>query len=110
VFIPFARNQCKLTNPYPFFTFIRGNVPETAQYTTLANGTFTASIQPETGIWTVEATYAGSDTVYGCESGLVLVTVDEPSFFTKNMLFIGGGLGGALAAVGVVVYLKKYRH
>jgi flagellar biogenesis protein FliO len=58
----------------------------------------------------VQATFAGSATVYECESGVVLVTVEEPSFFAKNMLFIGGGLGGALAAVGVVVYLKKYRR
>jgi energy-converting hydrogenase Eha subunit G len=41
---------------------------------------------------------------------VVLVTVEEPSFFAKNGLFLGGGLGGAVAAAGVVVYLKKYRH
>jgi hypothetical protein len=27
VFIPFAKNQCKPTNPYLFFTFILGNLP-----------------------------------------------------------------------------------
>jgi hypothetical protein len=25
-------------------------------------------------------------------------------------LYIGGGIGGALAAVGAVVYIKKYRQ
>ena len=78
---------------------------------TLENGTFTASLQPETsGTWAVQASFAGSDTVYGCESGMVLVTVEEQSFLAKNMLFIGGGVGGALAAVAVVVYIKKFRQ
>ena len=77
----------------------------------LENGTFTASFKPEkTGVWTAEATFAGSDTVYESESGIVLVTVEEPSFFAQNGLFIGGGIGGALAAVGAIVYLKKYRQ
>lgn len=73
VFIPFAKNHCKRTNPYPFFTFIRGNVPLTGA------------------------------------KARVLVRVEKPPFCVKHGLFVGGGLGDALAAVGVVVYLKKYR-
>ena len=60
--------------------------------------------------WAAQASFAGSDTVYGCEGGMVVVTVEEPSFLAANGLFIGGGVGGALAAVGVVVYLKKFRQ
>lgn len=78
---------------------------------TFENGTFTATFQPKTsGIWTAEATFDGSDTVYECESGVVLITVEEQSFLAANGLFIGGGVGGALAAVGVVVYIKKFRQ
>ena len=40
----------------------------------------------------------------------MVVKVEEPSFLAANGLFIGGGVGGALAAVGVVVYLKKFRQ
>ena len=91
--------------------FIHLNETKTVNCTALANGTFTATFQPgTTGIWTVQATFSGSKTVYECESGIVLVTVEEPSFLVKNGLFIGGGLGGGLAAVGVVVYIKKYRQ
>jgi hypothetical protein len=37
-----------------------------------------------------------------------MVTVVEPSFFAVYEIFIGGGVGGGLAAVGAVVYVKKY--
>lgn len=40
----------------------------------------------------------------------MLVTVEEPSFLVTYGLYIGVGVGGALAAVGVVVYIKKYRQ
>ena len=91
--------------------FMNVNATETIACLTFENGTFTATFQPATtGIMGVQASFAGSNTVYGCESGMVLVTVEEQSFFAKNMLFIGGGIGGALAAVGVVVYIKKFRQ
>jgi hypothetical protein len=32
------------------------------------------------------------------------------SFLAQNGIFIGGGVGGALVAVGAIVYLKKYRE
>ena len=78
---------------------------------TFENGTFTATYQPTTsGTLGVQASFAGSDTLYGCEGGMVVVKVEELSFLAANGLFIGGGVGGALAAVGVVVYLKKFRQ
>jgi hypothetical protein len=92
-------------------TFLSANATETVECTALGNGTFTASFKPETtGDWIVQASFAGNGTVYGCESEVVMVTVEEPSFFAQNGLFIGGGIGGALAAVGAVVYVKKYRE
>jgi hypothetical protein len=36
--------------------------------------------------------------------------VEEPSFLVTYGLYIGGGVGGGLAAVGAVVYIKKYRE
>ena len=92
-------------------TFISVNATEPVECIALGNGTFTASLKPETiGIWTVQAAFAGNQTVYECDSAVVMVTVEEPSFLAQNGLFIGGGIGGALAAVGAVVYIKKYRE
>jgi hypothetical protein len=92
-------------------TFISVNATETVECTALGNGTFTATFQPETtGTWMVQATFAGNSSVYECDSEVVRVTVEEPSFFALYGLFIGGGVGGGLAAVGAVVYIKKYRQ
>jgi hypothetical protein len=92
-------------------TFMSANATETITCTALANGTFTASFKPDTvGSWTVQAVFAGNQTVYPSESEVVMVNVEEPSFLAQNGLFIGGGVGGALAAVGAVVYVKKYRE
>jgi len=92
-------------------TFISVNSTEPVTCTALANGTFTASLKPDgVGTWTVQAVFAGNQTVYPSESGVVMVKVEEPSFLAQNGLFIGGGVGGALAAVGAVVYVKKYRE
>jgi hypothetical protein len=92
-------------------TFMSVNTTETMTCTALGNGTFTASFQPETtGDWMVQAAFAGNSSVYECESEVVMVTVEEPSFLATYGLFIGGGIGGALVAVGAVVYIKKYRQ
>jgi hypothetical protein len=88
-------------------TFMSINTTETQQCTALGNGTFTASFHPETiGDWLVQAVFAGNSSVYPCESETVKVAVEEPPFFVTYGLFIGGGL----AAVGAVVYIKKYRE
>ena len=92
-------------------TLMSVNSTETVQCTALGNGTFTASFQPETtGEWLVQAAFAGNSSVYACDSETVMVTVEEPSFLVTYGLFIGGGVGGGLAAVGTVVYIKKYRE
>jgi hypothetical protein len=92
-------------------TFISVNATEPVKCVALGNGTFTASFHPEDiGIWTVQAAFAGNSSVYECNSEIVMVTVEEPSFFEVYGLFIGGGVGGGLAAVGAVVYIKKYRE
>jgi hypothetical protein len=79
--------------------------------TALENGTFTANFQPETtGEWMVQAAFAGNSSVYACNSAVVMVTVEEPSFLVTYGLYIGGGVGGGLAAVGAVVYIKKHRE
>jgi hypothetical protein len=92
-------------------TFISANATEAIQCTALGNGTFTASFKPNAiGDWIVQAVFAGNQTVYGCESEVVMVTVEEQSFLVTYGLLIGGGVGGGLAAVGAVVYIKKYRE
>ena len=92
-------------------TFMSANATETVTCTALGNGTFTASFRPETiGDWVVQAAFAGNSTVYACDGEAVMVTVVEPSFFAVYGIFIGGGVGGGLAAVGAVVYVKKYRE
>jgi hypothetical protein len=92
-------------------TFMSVNATEAVTCTALGNGTFTASFQPETtGDWIVQAAFAGNSSIYECASETVMVTVEEPSFLTLYGLYIGGGVGGGLAAVGAVVYVKKYRE
>jgi len=92
-------------------TLMSANATETLTCTALGNGTFTATYQPETiGDWMVQASFAGNSSVYACESEPVLVAVQEQSFLVAYGLYIGGGVGGGLAAVGAVVYIKKYRE
>jgi hypothetical protein len=91
--------------------FVHLNETKTMQCTVLDSGNFSASYKPETaGIWTVEGNFSGSRTVYESESGIELVSVVEPSFLVKNGLFIGGGVGGGIAAVGAVFYVRKRRQ
>ncbi|MBN1358798.1 Ig-like domain repeat protein [Candidatus Bathyarchaeota archaeon] len=91
-------------------TLMSINSTETIKCTAMANGTFTATYQPETtGDWQVQASFAGNNSIYACESEPVLVTVQEQSFLVAYGLYIGGGVGGGLAAVGAVIYIKKYR-
>jgi hypothetical protein len=58
----------------------------------------------------VQASFAGNSSSYACESESVMVEVQEQSFLVAYGLYIGGGVGGGLAAVGAVVYIKKYRE
>jgi hypothetical protein len=75
-----------------------------------SDGTFTASVMPETvGFWEVQARFSGTNTIFDGQSDSLLAKVDEPSFFAKNALYIGSGVGVA-AVIGIVVYLKKFRE
>jgi len=77
---------------------------------TEANGTFSASLKPETlGMWRVQAKFAGDAFLYENVSQSVLVEVVEPSILVKYSLYIGGGIGAAVI-VGVVIYWKKSRE
>lgn len=77
---------------------------------TLENGTFVASCRLDAlGPWDVQATFAEDSRRFGCVSGTLTVKVEEPSLIAKYSLYIGGGLGAA-AAVGAVVYVKKFRE
>ena len=92
-------------------TFMSVNATETVTCTALGNGTFTATFHAETlGDWIVQAAFTGNGSIYECESETVIVAVEEPSFLVSYGLYIGGGVGGGLAAVGAVVYIKKYRE
>jgi hypothetical protein len=92
-------------------TFISTNSTKTIKCTALESGTFTASFHPKnTGDWMVQAAFSGNSSVYACESDMVMVSVEEPSFLVSYGLYIGGGVGGGLTAVGAVVYIKKYRE
>jgi hypothetical protein len=92
-------------------TFMSVNTTETVTCTAMENGTFTASFHPETlGEWVVNAAFAGNSSVYECESEAVMVSVEEQSFLVAYGLYIGGGVGGGLTAVGAVVYIKKFRE
>ena len=91
--------------------FMSANETKIMSCVTFENGTFTATYQPTTsGMWAAQASFAGSNEVYGCESGMVVITMEEPSFLAANGLFIGIGAGGAGVAAGVVVYVKKFRQ
>jgi hypothetical protein len=91
--------------------FMSVNSTETVTCKAMENGTFTATFHPEsTGDWMVQASFAGNSSIYACESEPVMVTVQEPSFLVSYGLYIGGGVGGGLTAVGAVVYIKKYRQ
>jgi hypothetical protein len=91
--------------------FILANDTKKVECTALQNGTFTAQFQPKnSGVYTAQAFFNGNSTVYECQSEIILVTVNEPTFIQANGLYIGIGVIATLGAVGAVVYLKKYRQ
>jgi len=76
---------------------------------TVANGTFTATLKLETvGTWKVQAIFSGDNFRYESTSQQLTVKVKEPSILEKYFLYIGGGIS-AVAVIGVVIYLKKFR-
>ena len=90
--------------------FSGGNTTKEVECTPFENGTFTASFQPDTlGLWGVQATSAETGKVYQCESLELLITVEEPPFYVTYFLYLVGGLAAGIA-VGVLVYLRKFRN
>lgn len=90
-------------------TFSNKNQSRVVAYT-FGNGTFVASCRLDAlGSWDIQATFPEDGRRFGCVSGTLTVKVEEPSLLAKYSLYIGGGLGAA-AAVGAVVYVKKFRE
>jgi hypothetical protein len=91
-------------------SFISTNKTEHITCHTIANGSFIASFKPQTlGVWRVRSELVEDELRYGSLSVELSVRVEEPSFLVKYQYYIGGGLG-AVAVLGVVVYLKKFRE
>ncbi|UCE15978.1 MAG: Ig-like domain repeat protein [Candidatus Bathyarchaeota archaeon] len=90
--------------------FTSTNKSKQALSRTDANGTFTATLKLETvGTWKVQANFSGDNYRYGNVSKQLTVQVKEPSILEKYFLYIGGGIS-AVAVIGVVIYLKKFRE
>jgi len=83
-----------------------GNETKEAVCYTLGNGTFIVTFKPTvTGIWGVQARFDGGSYVYGSVSPQLMVKVEEQSPFVRYAPYIGGV--GAIAVIGIIVYLKK---
>jgi hypothetical protein len=88
--------------------FISTNSTKEIVCTTLENGSFSGNFKPEsTGTWLVYASFNGTSTIYGSETSMVRLTVQEP-LLSKYSIYILGGIG-AVAAVVVVFYFRKSR-
>ena len=71
------------------------------------DGTFVVNFRPKiSGPWTVLATSPETPTVYRCSSEPLMITVTEPPVYVKYSIFIIAGLIAALAAGGIVYFLK----
>jgi len=74
---------------------------------TRSDGTFTATLKPETlGIWQIQARFDGDSALYESATSSLTGEVVEPSIFVQYSMYIGGGIGAAVI-VGAVVYWKK---
>lgn len=90
--------------------FSSGNDTKEIDVVTLYDGTFTAGFQTENaGAWDAQATFNGDESYYPSASSSLTASVEEPTFFTKYGLYIGGGAAAA-AVAGAIVYLKKFRQ
>ena len=91
-------------------TFVSTNQTKQVQTSTSENGSFVVSYRLESvGTWTVQAAFAENALYYGCVSGQLSSNVKEPPIFVKYSLYIGCGLS-AVAIVGVVFYVRKFRE
>jgi len=72
-----------------------------------SNGTFVATFRPDaSGIWAVTATCPETQTSYSAYSQQLTITVTPPPIYVKYSLFLIAGFIAAMAAGGVVYFLK----
>ncbi len=75
--------------------------------TVAGKDTFAATFKPNsTGLWAVTATCLETQTSYRADSQQLMITVARPPFYVKYSLYIVGGFVGAMAAGGIVYFLK----
>ncbi|HXX87117.1 MAG TPA: hypothetical protein VEH86_01555 [Candidatus Acidoferrum sp.] len=75
---------------------------------TLNDSTFSVSFEPPTvGTWIASARFNGTDTLFGSDSSIATVVVEE-GVLAKYSLYIFGGIG-ALAMISVVLYVRRIR-
>jgi hypothetical protein len=83
------------------------NSTQTINCTVSSNGTFAATFRPNaSGLWAVTATSPETQTSYSCYSQQLMITVTPPPLYVKYSLFIIIGMVAAMAAGGVVYFLK----
>ena len=83
------------------------NSTQTVDCAVSSNGTFVATFRPDaSGLWVVTATCPETQTSYSCYSQQLTITVTPPPLYVKYSLFIIAGLVAAMAAGGVVYFLK----
>lgn len=87
--------------------FFKANSTQTLDTQVYSNGTFSASFKPEiSGAWSISAYSPETKTTWRCDSDQLIVTVDEPPFYVKYLLYIIIGLVIASAASGAVWFLR----
>jgi LysM repeat protein len=91
--------------------FMNSNETDIVESLTSKDGTFTVNFRANsTGVWAVQATFAGSYAVYPCESTMLTAKVEEQPFYVKNGALIGGGFFGLIIVSGAVFYIRKRRQ
>ncbi len=91
-------------------TLASSNSTQTINSILRSNGTFTASFKASTsGLWSVTATSLETQTSWRGDTAPLEITVDEPPFYVKYLLFIIIGIVVA-SAVGGAVYFLKFRE
>jgi hypothetical protein len=83
------------------------NSTQTINCTVNSDGTFVATFRPDSsGQWAVSAISPETKTAYSGDSLQIMITVTPPPLYVKYSLFIIAGFVAAMAAGGVVYFLK----
>ncbi len=84
------------------------NSTKTINCAVKSDGTFAATFQPKScGQWVVSATCFETKTSFSADSQQLVVTVIPQPLYVKYSLFIVAGFFGAMAAIGIVYFLKS---